>query len=141
MNSICPICAADPFAHYFKKVAEKRGITIFYSKPSQAKKYDDTAGILAHVERSIAALGNKKWMCIVDGDQFDAKHILEYQTGMGLMDLFFGKYFDTLVEIKIINPTIYVRSAMKVLMVMISDDKLSKITLLDDKPYSILQFI
>lgn len=141
MNSICNICAADPLAHSFKKVGEKRGITMFYSKPSQAKKYDDTAGILAHVDRAIASLGNKKWICIVDGDQFDAKHILEYQTGMGLMDLFFGKYYDTLVEIKIINPTIYVRSAMKILMAMISDDKLSKITLLDDKPYSILQFI
>jgi len=136
----CPICAADPLAHSFKKVGEKRGIGMFYTKPSQAKRYNDTAGILAHVENALKA-HNKKWICVVDGDQFEAKHLLELDTGMGLMELFFTKYVDTLVEIKVINPNIYIRNAMKFLMAMISEDKSSKITVLDDKPYSILQFI
>ena len=139
--NICPICVADPLAHSFKKVGEKRGIVIFYSKPSQSKKYDDTEGILKHVSNTLAQLQGKKWVCIVDGDQFDAKFIAEWQTGKGLMELFFTTYMNTLVEIKIINPTIYVRTAMKVLLPLISEDKLSKITVLDDKPYSILQFI
>jgi len=140
-NALCNACAVDPLTHSFKKIGEKRGITIFYSKPSQAKKYDDTAGILAHVHGALASLNNKKWMCIIDGDQFDAKYVLEYQTGKGLVEMFFTTYEQSLVEIKIINPTIYIRSAMKVLMAIVSEDKLSKITLLDDKPYSILQFI
>jgi hypothetical protein len=137
----CPICAKDPLAHSFKKVGEKRGITMFYTKPSQAKRYDDTEGILAHVDNTIGQLNGKKWICIVDGDQFDAKYIAEWQTGAGLMQLFFTKYVDSLVEIKIINPTVYVRTAMKVLLALIADDKTSKITVLDDKPYSVLQFI
>jgi hypothetical protein len=48
---------------------------------------------------------------------------------------------NTLVEIKVINPNIYVRNAMKFLMALIGEDKSSKVTVLDDKPYSILQFI
>jgi hypothetical protein len=137
----CPICAAEPLAHSFKKVGEKRGITMFYTKPSQAKKYDDTQGILAHVSAALAQLNGKKWICIVDGDHFDAKLIGEWQTGMGLMELFFTTYLDSLIEIKIINPTIYIRTAMKVLLPLLSEEKASKITVLDDKPYSVLQFI
>ena len=136
----CPICAKDPLAHSFKKVGEKRGIGMFYSKPAQAKRYNDTEGILAHVDNILAAHG-KKWICIIDGDQFDTIHIAEWETGKGLMELFFTKYVDTLVEIKIINPTVYVRTAMKILLSFISKEKASKITMLDDKPYSILQFI
>ena len=136
----CPICATDPSAHSFRKVGEKRGIGMFYSKPSQATRYNDTAGILSHVDNALKS-HNKKWICIIDGDQFDAKYVLEYQTGKGLVEMFFTTYEQSLVEIKIINPTIYIRSAMKVLMAIVSEDKLSKITLLDDKPYSVLQFI
>lgn len=136
----CNICQADPLAHSFKKVGEKRGICMFYSKPSQAKRYNDTEGILAHVDGMLAAHG-KKWICIIDGDQFEAKLLLEMDVGKGLMDLFFTKYIDTLVEVKVINPNIYVRNAMKLLLAIISPDKSSKITVLDDKPYSVLQFI
>jgi hypothetical protein len=138
--SICDICAKDPLAHSFKKVTEKRGIAVFSTKPSQAKCYDDTQGILNHVDKAITAHG-KKWMCIIDGDNFDAKYTLEYKTGMGLMDLFFNKHMDTLIEVKVINPTIYIRTVMKFLLQFIGEDKLSKITVLDDKPYSILQFM
>ena len=113
---------------------------MFYSKPSQAKRYNDTEGILAHVDGMLAAHG-KKWICIIDGDQFEAKLLLEMDVGKGLMDLFFTKYIDTLVEVKVINPNIYVRNAMKLLLAIISPDKSSKITVLDDKPYSVLQFI
>lgn len=136
----CNICQVDPFAHSFKKVGEKRGIGMFYTKPSQAKRYNDTEGILAHVNGMLAAHG-KKWICIIDGDQFDAKLLLELDVGKGLLDLFFTTYFDTLVEVKVINPNIYIRNVMKFMMALLPPDKTSKITVLDDKPYSILQFI
>jgi hypothetical protein len=84
---------------------------------------------------------NKKWICIIDGDQFEAKHLLEFETGMGLMELMFTKYVDTLVEVKVINPNIYIRNVMKIFMALIAEEKSSKVTVLDDKPYSILQFI
>jgi len=41
----------------------------------------------------------------------------------------------------VINPTIYVSGLMKIMTTMVSEETLSKITILDDRPYSILQFI
>ena len=141
MNAICEICASDPMAHSFKKVAEKRGTIVYYSKPSQAKRYDDTEGILAHIDKTMALYQGKKWICIIDCDGFDAKYTLEIKTGMGIVDLLMNKYVDTMVEVKVINPTIYVSGLMKVLTTMVNEEKTSKITVLDDRPYSILQFI
>ena len=141
MNAICEICASDPMAHSFKKVAEKRGTIVYYSKPSQAKRYDDTEGILAHIDKTMALYQGKKWVCIIDCDGFDAKYTLEIKTGMGIVDLLMNKYVDTMVEIKVINPSVYVSGLMKVLTTMVSEEKTSKITVLDDRPYSILQFI
>ena len=141
MNAICEICASDPMAHSFKKVAEKRGTIVYYSKPSQAKRYDDTEGILAHIDKTMALYQGKKWVCIIDCDGFDAKYTLEIKTGMGIVDLLMNKYVDTMVEVKVINPTIYVSGLMKVLTTMVNEEKTSKITVLDDRPYSILQFI
>ena len=141
MNTICEICATDHMAHSFKKVAEKRGTIVYYSKPSQAKRYDDTEGILAHIDKTMALYQGKKWVCIIDCDGFDAKYTLEIKTGMGIVDLLMNKYVDTMVEVKVINPTIYVSGLMKVLTTMVSEEKTSKITVLDDRPYSILQFI
>ena len=141
MNAICEICVSDPMAHSFKKVAEKRGTIVYYSKPSQAKRYDDTEGILAHIDKTMALYQGKKWVCIIDCDGFDAKYTLEIKTGMGIVDLLMNKYVDTMVEVKVINPTIYVSGLMKVLTTMVSEEKTSKITVLDDRPYSILQFI
>jgi len=141
MNKICEACAVDPMTHSFKKVAEKKGISVFYTKPAQAKRYDDTEGILAHADKALEPYKEKKWMCIIDGDQFDAKYSVEVKTGMGLMELFLTKYVDTLVEIKVINPSIYMRSIVKMMSATLSEDKLSKITMLDDKQYSVLQFI
>lgn len=141
MSAICPICASDPMAHSFKKVAEKRGTIVYYSKPSQAKRYDDTEGILEHIDKTMALYQGKKWVCIIDCDGFDAKYTLEIKTGMGIVDLLMNKYVDTMVEVKVINPTIYVSGLMKVLTTMVSEEKTSKITVLDDRPYSILQFI
>ena len=141
MNAICRICAADPMAHSFKKVAEKRSIVVFYSKPSHDKQYDDTEGFLAHIDKTMELYKGKKWIWIIDCDGFDAKYIIELNTGKGIIDLLMNKYVDTMVEVKIINPTIYVSGIIKILTVMINEDIISKITVLDDRPYSILQFI
>ena len=105
MDKICPTCAADPTSHSFKKVAEKAGITIYYSHPSKAKRYDDSDGILKHVDNLLALNGNKRWSCILDGDGFDLKHAAEVSTGVGLMKLLMTKYGATMEEFKIINPT------------------------------------
>jgi hypothetical protein len=138
---MCDVCAKDPSAHSFKKVGEKRGIVMFYTKPAQATKYKDTEGIKKHVDAMLQQVVSKRWMVIIDGDGFEAKHLAEFQTGHSLTELFFTTYSANLVEVKIINPTIYIQTATKILRATIPDDQSSKITMLDDKPYSVLQFI
>ena len=141
MERICSRCAKDPTSHSFKKISDKNGVCIFYSKPSQATLYNDTEGILEHIDKSIADIKGKKWSCIVDAEGFDMKHVLEVKTGMGIMALLTDKYGNTLHDIKIINPTWHIQGVMKVINTFMSATILSKIKLLDDKPHSILEFM
>ena len=140
MDKICKICASDPDSHSFKKISEKRGITIFYTKPSNAKLYKDTDGILLHLENVLAQLNNKKWVLILDGDGFDIRHATEISTGRGILEIF-NKYKDTMVELKIINPSWHIKWALKLADSEFTDEFRAKITLLDDRMYSVVQFL
>jgi hypothetical protein len=141
MDKICPTCAADPTSHSFKKVAEKAGITIYYSHPSKAKRYDDSDGILKHVDNLLALNGNKRWSCILDGDGFDLKHAAEVSTGVGLMKLLMTKYGATMEEFKIINPTWHIQGMMKLAKVTLEPGMFAKVHLMDDRKHSVLEFI
>ena len=140
MNKICAACAADPESHSFKKISEKKNTTIFYTKPGAAKMYKDTEGILAHMENMLIANANKKWMCIIDGDDFDIRHATEFSTGHGIVELM-KKYNATLVEIKIINPTWHMNRVFGDSSTYFTEEMRQKITVLDDRRYSVVQFI
>ena len=140
MDKICKTCAADPESHSFKKISEKRGVSIFYTKPSNAKLYKDTEGILAHLDNTLAQLGNKKWVFIIDGDGFDIRHATEISTGLGILKLI-NKYLPTLVELKLINPSWHMKGAMKLAESEFTEELKSKITLIDDRVSSVLQFM
>lgn len=141
MEKICPKCAVDPMSHSFKKISEKGGVTLFYSHPSMAKLYDDTEGILNHVENMLIANGAKKWSCIIDGDGFDIKHAVEVRTGIGLMKLLVEKYGKTLVEFKVINPTWHINGMLKLASTTLPPDMFAKVKILDDRKRSILEFV
>jgi len=138
---ICPTCAQDPDSHSFKKLKEKNGVTLFYSRPGSATLYKDTEGILAHVEKALAALGGQKWSCIIDGEGFDLRHATELSTGYGLYDLFTKKYGLSLVELKLINPTWHIQGVVKAAKSWASPAFVEKLTVLDDRQYSVLQFV
>jgi hypothetical protein len=141
MDKICPKCAADPLSHSFKKVSEKGGVSLFYSHPSMSKLYDDTEGILSHVDKMLIANGNKKWSCVIDGDGFDIKHALEVRTGVGLMQLLIEKYGKTMAEFKIINPTWHINGMLKLAAATLPPDTFAKVKVLDDRKRSILEFM
>jgi hypothetical protein len=141
MERICSRCAKDPSSHSFKKLSEKNGVCIFYSKPSDATLYNDTDGILEHIDKALATTKGKPWTCIIDADGFDMKHAMEVKTGMGILSLLTDTYGNTLQEIKIINPTWHIKGVMKVMNTLTASTILSKFKLLDDKPHSILEFI
>ena len=138
--SVCSVCEKDPSSHSFKKVGEKRNISMYYSKPSMATKYDDKEGILQHIDNTLK-LNKNKYICIIDGDGFDIKYTLEVQLGLGILDLIMNKYGDQLIEVKVINPSVYINGIIKVMQTIVDASFMEKITVLDDRKYSILQFI
>lgn len=140
MNKYCKKCALDPDSHSFKKVGEKNGISIYYTKPSAGKLYKDTKGILEHVDNTLAA-NTKQWICIMDGDEFDVRHATEFDTGRGIIELIIAKYYNTLIEVKIINPTWHIHGCIKFGELFMTSEMLNKIKILDDRRYSILEFI
>ena len=138
---ICPSCAVDPEGHSFKKLKEKNGVTLFYTRPGIATLYKDTEGILSHVDNALAALGGKKWICIIDGEGFDIRHATELSTGHGLYDLFTKKYGASLVELKLINPTWHMNGVVKAAKSWALQEFVEKLTVLDDRQYSVVQFV
>ena len=66
---------------------------------------------------------------------------MEIRTGQGIAELLNEKYGNNLEEIKIINPTIHIKVILKVIGPFMSDLIKSKINMLDDRKYSVLEFI
>jgi len=142
MEKICKQCASDPMSHSFKKVSEKGGILTYYTHPSQGKLYDDKEGILSHVNNALQLIGNKRWRCIVNGDGFDMKHAMQVTIGSELLKLLLEKYGATLQDVVIINPSWHIMGIVKALPIMIDDKKaIEKVKVLDDRVYSILEFM
>jgi hypothetical protein len=141
MEKICKKCALDPMSHSFKKLTERSGVLVYYSHPSAAKLYDDTEGILRHIDQMLAFHGNRKWSCIFDGDGFDIKHAVQLNMGIGLIRLLSEKYGETLHEIKVINPTWHISGMLKLLSSMINSTLFAKIKVMDDRKYSVFEFI
>jgi CRAL/TRIO domain len=141
MEKICAACAKDPSAHSFKKIAEKNGVCIFYTKPAMAGKYNDTAGFIAHMDHALHSIGNKKWMLLFDGDGFESKHVLALEAARDKLPMFENKYGEHLQQVVFINPSWHVKLGVKAVMLVLHDKIKSKLKLLDDRVYSVLEFL
>lgn len=141
MENICQICAKDPTSHSFRKIAENKGVSIYYTNPTKAKLYYDTEGILNHYENMLIQNKNAKWAWIFDSEGFDVRYAFEVRTGIGIAKLIANKFGNTLDEIKIINPTWHIRTMLAILYPFISDSIKQKILILDDRYYSPVEFI
>jgi hypothetical protein len=141
MEKICAICAKDPTAHSFKKIADKNGIVTFYTKPSAATRYSDAENALKHLENSLQSIGQKKWTWLFDGDGFDAKHAMELGMARSILDLIQNKYINQLHQIILINSSWHIKAVIKAGSIAMSDNLQSKIKMLDDRVYSVLEFL
>ena len=141
MEKICPTCAKDPTSHSFKKIAEKNGVCIFYTKPSMATKYNDTTGIFSHMDHALHSIGNKKWTLLFDGDGFESKHMFGLEIGQDKLLILENKYGDQLEKVLFINPSWHVRLVIKTVSMLMQNKIKTKLTLLDDRVYSVLEFL
>jgi hypothetical protein len=141
MNQGCAKCAKDPNTHSFRKVSEKNGISIYYTHPSKATEYDDTEGILEHIDGALSQLGNKRWVCVIDGTDFDVKHLVQVKTGRGIVELITTKYGANLKQIYIINPSWHIKGLVKCLSAFFDEKTIERIVIMDDRHRSILEFM
>jgi hypothetical protein len=108
MSYICPLCAIDPLNHSLVKIKESNNILVFYSCPSQAKLYFDCKGIINHYDGVLSEVPeNKKWIWIFDSKGFGFNHFSQINIGINLALLISNKFSHNLLNITIINPTIY----------------------------------
>lgn len=138
----CSKCTSESASYSFKRVSDKQGTITFYTNPAKAKIFKDHEDLLTHFEHMLATVTPaKKWIWIFDGDGFDIDHVVEVRTGLNIINLITEKHLDTLKEIKIINPSIQLKVILKVILPFINDGLKPKFKILDDRAYSILEFI
>jgi hypothetical protein len=122
-------------------VAEKPTHMVYYTHPSKVKGYHSADDIIAHYRHVLEEKGAKRWIWVFDGSQFDTDHIMELKTGQGIAELLKGEHGETLVEIRVINPTIHLKVLLKVIQPFMEDSLKAKIAVLDDRPRSVLECI
>jgi hypothetical protein len=139
-HSSCKRCK-DPASYSFKKISDKNGQCIFYSNPAKAKIFKEHEGLLEHFEHMAAQNANKKWKWIFDGEGFDTDHMFEMEAGIALLKIFTEKYRNQLQEVIIINPSVHVKILVKLLGRFVDEDFQTKMKMLDDRTYSVLEFL
>ncbi len=141
MNVICEKCAINPRSHSLQKISDKNNIITHYANPSKAIDYTDREGILLHCENALKDIGSRKWICIINSENFSIKHALEIQTGIGIAKLVMSGYTHNMLEIRIVNPTWHIKTMLNVIWPFLNQSTCDKIKLLDDRYYSELEFV
>jgi hypothetical protein len=134
----------DQSNYSFKKISDKNGVVTYYTNPTKGRQYTDNNQILEHYNAEFAAIGNKKWVWIFDSEGFSLSLVLDSQEGIGIIgiaNLLMGKYGNSLLEIKIINPTWHIRTLLTAMWPFLNKQLKQKIKILNDRTYSILEFV
>lgn len=141
MEQICEACARDPLSHSFRKLSETEESVLFYTNPSRAILYKDSDGILNHYTNALNSIGEKKWRWIFDSDGFGWHHALEVNTGIGIAKLITSHFGSNLEDIRVINPSWHIQFMLMAVWPFLGDDTKQKIHILDDRYYSIVEFV
>lgn len=137
----CPLCTKDPHTFVFRRVADKPTHRVFYTHPSKVRGDPSAENIITHYRHVLEEKGEKPWIWIFDGSQFDTDHIMELKTGQGIAELLQGPHGASLAEIKVINPTIHLKVLLKVIKPFMEDGVKAKINLLDDRTRSVMEWM
>ena len=119
----------ESLIHSFSKIEERDGVSIYYTCPSKLQKIYDSEIILTHYETLLSNLGNdKQWIWIFDSKEFGLTQSLEIQTAIGIAKLISPqKYGKNLQQIVIANPTMYIRTALNIILPFLSQEIRNKI--------------
>ena len=122
MSKICDTCKEDFTAHSFNLICNSlEGGPIFYTKISNASKYDDTNGIVKHCTNYLNYINPQdKWSWIIDFEDFGFKHTLGINTGIQLSKLInkIGK----LKYLFVINTNPFVEQMLKMIKITLNKE-------------------
>ena len=122
MSKICDTCKEDFTAHSFNLICNSlEGGPIFYTKISNASKYDDTNGIVKHCTNYLNYINPPdKWSWIIDFEDFGFKHTLGINTGIQLSKLInkIGK----LKYLFVINTNPFVEQMLKMIKITLNKE-------------------
>lgn len=127
MRNICLFCYYEPKSHSFTKMDESNNIITYYTCPSKAKLYNDNEGIIIHYDNELSRLGEKKWKWIFDGKDFSIKHSMNISLAIQLSKLIINKYSKKLLQIKIINTNIFIKSILNIVWLILDNKTRQKI--------------
>jgi hypothetical protein len=124
---MCEICIKEPGSHSFELLKQDNNVNYYYTCPAKASKYWDTPGILNHYREVLDSNNHRPWIWVFDGEGFGLKHSLKIDTALGLIRLLKEQYGDSLMEIHIINPGIYIKSFYTLIYKFLNNDIIQKI--------------
>ena len=124
MSKICKTCHRDPSSHSFSKLCENDGVSIFYTNPGEASKYDDRVGIIAHMDNMLTNHVRDRWAWIFDGSGFQHYHLMELQLTRDIITLLTTKHNSTLSYIHIKNANGAIRQLFRLIVPIMGESTL-----------------
>jgi hypothetical protein len=108
---VCEICAREPGSHSLREIGvSENGEIVFYTCPSQGKKYNDYDGIMKHYDETLGERLNdhSSWIWVFDSKGFGIKHLLEVRIAIGIATLLKEKYSTNLQKIIVLKGSLYI---------------------------------
>ena len=130
MSFVCKICDEFPNSHSFSKIEEREGVSVYYTCPAKAIKYNDSAGIIKHYKDTLDSLQGSPWKWIFDSRGFGWKHVTQVSLAIELAKLISSKkYGESLQEINLLNLNSYGKCMLNLLWNVLSTNIQNKIKL------------
>jgi hypothetical protein len=125
----CQDCIDIPNSHSFELLCKSRhsvtnqDVIFYYTKVSNAIKYNDTNGILEHYENLLTKSNPDSWIWVFDCNGFGLKHSLEIKTAIGISKIInkFGK----VKNIFVINSNYFINAVQRIVNFVL-DNEISK---------------
>jgi hypothetical protein len=130
----CQRCVDFPYAHSFellfkaKNIETQKDVNFYYTKVSDAIRYNDTNGILLHYQNLLNMSKPDSWVWIFDCNGFGLKHSLEIKTAIGLSRII--NQFGRVENILVINSNFFINAILKIVKVVLDTDISRKIILI-----------
>ncbi len=125
MEHICKMCHDNPGSHSFTVLTtynyNNNQIHLFYTKISDAKRYNDSDGIINHYTNYLNFINPELWTWIIDFEGFEMKHYLEIKTTKRLANLI--KTYGRVSQILIINSNNFVKLLINITKPILSELK------------------